>query len=241
MDTYANMQAVGIEPPRMRGLDTDPALAPAAATGPAPSTWAASGSAAGGVRSSAPGPMAAGRADMEAAAGSGFDPYGLAAASTSAPAEVHQPAGIDMRRSAPAEVLGGSAVWRSASDAVQQPGGGGKSDGEGPSAHDWRNVHTYPNMQPGHPGGSGGGSDGQRSVDEAPLSSARGTAAAAAAAGVAVGAAAAGQWPDGRGGGEAGPPLSIPSPAGSAGGGGGVSAGRRWLERAVRTLQQQCC
>ena len=30
MDTYANMQAVGIEPPRMRGLDTDPAAPPAA-------------------------------------------------------------------------------------------------------------------------------------------------------------------------------------------------------------------
>ena len=137
MDTYANMQAVGIEPPRMRGLDTDPAAAaagaPLSSRGAAPLTsrggGAAAAAGAGGaaLRSSSSGlPPAA--ASSEVAEGpfgaAGFDPFGLGPASGS-------PSGAADGAGRPA---GGSA-WSTQPD-FSRPGGGAGGEEDGPS--DWR-------------------------------------------------------------------------------------------------------
>jgi hypothetical protein len=119
MDTYSNQQAVGIEPPRLRGLETDPAMAPAVRSAP------------GGGGSL--GPMAASvEADTSgllAAAGGGAGPDGA----------VHR--SLDTSRSMPggSERHGGSA-WHSPSDARRPPAPGSTGgDGEEDAAA-WRGT-----------------------------------------------------------------------------------------------------
>lgn len=135
MDTYANMQAVGIEPPRMRGLDTDPAAAAAAAplssrgAAPLSSRGAAAAAGAGGaaLRSSSSGlpPTATSSELAEGPFGAaGFDPFGLGPASGS-------PAGAADGAGRPA---GGSA-WSTQPD-YSRPGGGAGGDEDW--ANDWR-------------------------------------------------------------------------------------------------------
>ena len=131
MDTYANMQAVGIEPPRMRGLDTDPAAPPAAplsSRGQAPlsSRGGAAGAAGGAALRSSSSGIPPGAAASDVAEGpfsaAGFDPFGLGPSSGS-------PGGAAEGVGRPA---GGSA-WGNQPD-FSRPAAGGEEDG--PS--DWR-------------------------------------------------------------------------------------------------------
>lgn len=202
MDTYANMQAAGIEPPRMRGLDTDPAAAAAAPgplssraaapPGPLSSRAAAAGAVgAAAVRSSNSQPMAGGSEQVEGPSGAaGFDPFGMGPSSGS-------PAGAAESPGRPAP---GASAWRSQSD-VSRPGGGaagaGGSEEEGPN--EWRSMPE-----------AGRHGDMRRSVPEG-----------AALLGGAAAAGAAAARPDVRQSAEA---LFVQPPQPSPGQGGGVSA-----------------
>jgi hypothetical protein len=151
MDTYANMQSVGIEPPRLRGLDTDPAVAAAAARGAAGHG----------------GPMAA-SLDLETPSsvfnGAGGGAGGLSGGSSAAD-EVQR--GMDVRRSVSDSGRGaGSNAWRSS-----MPEGVGPSEEEDGSSSAWRSSQEM-----GRQGG-GGGRDVQRSVEGAALLAAAGAAA----------------------------------------------------------------
>ncbi|KAI3433598.1 hypothetical protein D9Q98_003408 [Chlorella vulgaris] len=125
MDTYSNMQSPGIEPPRLRGLETDPAMAAAAAAGRSGSSKALAG------------PMAA-SLDLEGHSGR------LAAAAGGGEGALHRSLDVsrtlDVRRSVP-EGIGrpppGSDAWGSASDAGRSPGPA--SIGAG-SEDEWRGL-----------------------------------------------------------------------------------------------------
>ncbi|KAL4430913.1 hypothetical protein ABPG75_006169 [Micractinium tetrahymenae] len=229
MDTYANMQPVGIEPPRMCGLDTDPSLAAASAA-------AAAAAAAAGIRSTSVGPLGQGSTDYEPPA---FAPSGQPAGSSSAGAEaggaaagmaalagagtVHHSLEVsrtaDVRRSMP-EGVGrpgpDGGAWRSMPEAgrpgdAPSPGPGYTADSDdGRDA--WRSA-----PEPGRHGGS----DGRRSAD-APPPLVLPAVAGAAAGGMAGAAGAAGlAGADGRRGVEP-PLLAIPSPGPTPGMAGGM-------------------
>jgi hypothetical protein len=147
MDTYANMQSVGIEPPRLRGLDTDPAVAAAAARG------------AVGFG----GPMAA-SLDLETPS-SVFNGAGGGPGGSSAADEMQR--GMDVRRSVSDSGRGaGGNAWRSS-----MPEGVGPLDEEDGSTSACRSSQEM-----GRQGG-GGGRDVARSVEGAALLAAAGAAA----------------------------------------------------------------
>lgn len=223
MDTYASMQPVGIEPPRMRGLDTDPSLVAASA---------AAAAAAASMRSGGAGPLGQGSTDHEphtsapggqpAVGGSAGAELGGAAAGMAALAgagAVHHSLDLgrtaDVRRSVPEGVgrprpeAGGA--WSSMPEGARPAGGpppgldGVACSEDGQDA--WRSA-----PEPGRQGGS----DGRRSA-EAPggfvLPKTAGAAAAAGAAGAAGADARRGMEP---------PLLAIPSPGPTPGMAGGV-------------------
>ena len=231
MDTYNNMQPVGIEPPRMLGLNVDPSLAASAAGASvaaahaqaasaalaAATTAAAAARSGGGGGGSSAGPTGPPGAGMEALS---LQPFAGTPGGGSLAGEagvVHRSLDVgrtaDARRSMPELGRPGpDGSWRSVSDVAQRPAPAGSTHGsEDGGEAEWRGM-----PEPGRHGGNA-----QRSA-EGGARLAPGMAAGAAAAAAAAGAAAAGPGSDGRRSMEA-PALSIPSPMPTPGGGGGVS------------------
>lgn len=179
MDTYANMQSVGIEPPRMRGLDTDPAAAaagpPLSSRGaPLSSRGAAAGGGAGGaaLRSSSSGaPLASAGSELGEGPSSAavFDPFGMGSASGSpagGPDGAGRPAGgsawaspTDYSR--PAAEEDGAGDWRgdvrrSAAEGAALLGGAGAA-GAPPRSDVRQSAEAYsPAQQQASPGQGGG-------------------------------------------------------------------------------------
>ncbi|PSC74976.1 EH domain-containing 1-like [Micractinium conductrix] len=230
MDTYNNMQPVGIEPPRMLGLNVDPSLAASAAGASvaaahaqaasaalaAATTAAAAARSGGGGGGSSAGPTGPPGAGMEALS---LQPFAGTPGGGSLAGEagvVHRSLDVgrtaDARRSMPELGRPGpDGSWRSVSDVAQRPAPAGSTHGsEDGGEAEWRGM-----PEPGRHGGNA-----QRSA-EGGARLAPGMAAGAAAAAAAAGAAAAGPGSDGRRSMEA-PALSIPSPMPTPGGGGGM-------------------
>jgi hypothetical protein len=195
LDSYQNVQAAGIEPPRLRGLETDPAMA--ARQAPPPTA----GSGVPPVGASLDGQLA-GMSLAAAAAGGG----GEAALHASLDMDRAADRSADVRRSMPA---GGGAVdsWRAFSADAGRPGSlgpgsvGPGSAGPASTVGDDEDTVAWRSMpDPGRQYGGGTFVDTHRSYD--------GAARSMAAAGVAA------EGADPRRGVEAGP---LPS-AGMAGG-----------------------